>query len=39
MRILDYFDSLGRELRYALRGLAQRPAFAIAAVLRLALGG
>jgi putative ABC transport system permease protein len=30
--------SLGRELRFALRGLARRPAFTIAAVLTLAIG-
>jgi putative ABC transport system permease protein len=38
MSITGVFDSVGRDLRYALRGLAQRPAFASAAVLTLALG-
>jgi putative ABC transport system permease protein len=38
MKIIDLLDSLGRDLRYALRGLSRRPAFAAAAVLTLALG-
>ena len=38
MKLNHLFDSLGRELRYALRGFARRPAFTFAAVLTLALG-
>jgi predicted permease len=38
MNILSIVDSVGRDLRYALRGLARRPAFTFAAVLTLALG-
>src|SRR4029079_18342445 len=38
MKFAEVLDSVGRDLRYALRGLAQRPAFAVAAVLTLALG-
>jgi len=38
MGIIGFVDSLGRDLRYAFRGLARRPAFAFAAVLTLALG-
>jgi putative ABC transport system permease protein len=37
-RIVEFFDSFGRDLRQALRGLRRRPAFALAAVLTLALG-
>jgi predicted permease len=33
-----FVDSLGRDLRYALRGLSRRPAFNCAAVITLALG-
>jgi hypothetical protein len=33
-----FFDSVGRDLRLALRGLRRRPAFALATVLTLALG-
>ncbi len=38
MKLYEVLDSVGRDLRYALRGLAQRPAFTFAAVLTLALG-
>jgi predicted permease len=38
MNIIGYIDSLGRDLRYALRGLGRRPAFTLAATLTLALG-
>jgi predicted permease len=33
-----HFDSLGRDLRYSLRGLSRRPAFTFAAVVTLAVG-
>jgi hypothetical protein len=33
MNIIGFFDSVGRDLRYALRGLQRRPAFTSAAVL------
>jgi predicted permease len=38
MNIIGLFDSIGRDLRHALRSLPRRPAFALAAVLTLALG-
>jgi putative ABC transport system permease protein len=38
MNIIAFFDSVGRDLRYALRGLSRRPAFTFAAVVTLALG-
>jgi putative ABC transport system permease protein len=38
MSTIGFVDSIGRDLRYALRGLARRPAFTFAAVLTLALG-
>jgi hypothetical protein len=38
MLISDFFDSVGRDLRHALRGLRRRPAFTLATVLTLALG-
>jgi len=38
MSIAGFVDSIGRDLRYALRGLSRRPAFTFAAVLTLALG-
>ncbi len=38
MSIIDLVDSVGRDVRYALRALPRRPAFTLAAVLTLALG-
>ncbi len=38
MAIGDFFDSVGRDLHHALRGLRRRPAFALATVLTLAVG-
>ena len=38
MSIIGFFDSVGRDLRFGLRGLSRRPAFMFAAVLTLALG-
>src|SRR5688572_5639917 len=36
--IVGFIDSMSRDLRYALRGLARRPAFTFAAVVTLAVG-
>jgi putative ABC transport system permease protein len=38
MNAVDFFDSVGRDLRRALRMLPRRPAFTVAAILTLALG-
>ena len=38
MSVIGFVDSIGRDLRYALRNLPRRPAFTLAAVLTLALG-
>src|SRR5690606_14395028 len=38
MNIIAFFDSAARDLRFALRALSRRPAFAFAAVVTLALG-
>jgi hypothetical protein len=38
MSIIGFVDSIGRDLRYALRGLARRPTFTFAAVVTLAVG-
>ena len=38
MNIIGFADSIGRDLRYALRSLSRRPAFTCAAVVTLALG-
>ena len=38
MNTIGLFESLGRDLRHALRGLSRRPTFTFAAVLTLALG-
>jgi putative ABC transport system permease protein len=38
MSIIGFIDSVARDLRYALRSLARRPAFTLAAVVTLAIG-
>ncbi|HZL94651.1 MAG TPA: hypothetical protein VFB99_13440, partial [Vicinamibacterales bacterium] len=38
MNIIAVLDSLGRDLRHAMRSFLRRPAFTLAAVLTLALG-
>jgi hypothetical protein len=38
MNVIGFVDSIGRDLRHALRTLPRRPAFTFAAVLTLALG-
>jgi putative ABC transport system permease protein len=38
MSVVDFFDSVGRDVRHALRGLRRRPAFTVATMLTLALG-
>ena len=38
MNIIGFVDSIGRDLRYALRSLSRRPAFTFAAVVTLAIG-
>jgi predicted permease len=38
MNVTDFVDSVGRDLRHALRALLRRPTFTFAAVLTLALG-
>lgn len=38
MNIIDFFESIGRDLRCALRSLTRRPTFTFAVVLTLALG-
>jgi putative ABC transport system permease protein len=38
MSVTNFVDSVGRDLRHALRALPRRPAFTFAAVLTLALG-
>jgi hypothetical protein len=36
MNTVGFVDSIGRDLRYALRGLSRRPGFTFAAVVTLA---
>ncbi len=38
MSVIGFFDSVGRDVRHALRTLPRRPTFTIAAILTLALG-
>src|ERR1700740_1746759 len=38
MNTIPFLDSLGRDLRFSLRGLRKRPGFAIVVVLSLAMG-
>jgi putative ABC transport system permease protein len=38
MNTIDFIESLGRDLRYALRAMRRRPTFTVAVVLTLALG-
>jgi putative ABC transport system permease protein len=38
MSVIGFLGSIGRDLRYSLRGLLRRPAFTVAAVLTLAIG-
>jgi putative ABC transport system permease protein len=38
MKIIDTLDSIGRDVRHALRSLPRRPSFMLTAVLTLALG-
>ena len=38
MRVSDFLDSIGRDLRHAQRSLRRQPGFTLAAVLTLALG-
>ena len=38
MRVVEFFESVMQDVRYAARGLARRPAFTAVAVLTLAIG-
>jgi len=38
MKVIGVLDSIGGDLRHALRSLLRRPTFTLAAVLTLALG-